>query len=147
MSLLSEKSCRNKEVNYEDTLLFIGFISSLPIYLTQPHPASPQNERQPVRMWQKQIPSIQTLAAFIVIVVTGHLLCSNTFSSFAFAASTGDENYCAAHDPREECINPNARFDSDDADDGQECFDVESACKYWSRNGECERNPGKKLTS
>ena len=97
-------------------------------------------------MWQKQIPSIQTLAAFIVIVVTGHLLCSNTFSSFAFAASTDDENYCAAHDPREECINPNARFDSDDADDGQECLDVESACKYWSRNGECEQNPGKKLT-
>ena len=100
-------------------------------------------------MWRKQIPSLQTLAAFILLFVTDQLFQYNSFKNYAFAAPTEVES-CAANDPREECINPNAGFDSeddddDDGDDDIKCIDEESSCKYWSRNGECELNPGKKL--
>lgn len=102
-------------------------------------------------MWRKQIPSLQSIAAFILLFVTDQLFQYDSFNNYAFAAPTEVES-CAANDPREECINPNTGFDSeddddddDDGDDSLQCKDEESSCKYWSRNGECERNPGKKL--
>jgi len=91
------------------------------------------------------------LSLAIIAIATGVILSPVT----AVSATTTDSAVCDADDPREECSNDDNRVVDDndnanadnDGDDDHECIDKNEHCKWWSDNGECEKNPGFMLHS
>jgi hypothetical protein len=97
----------------------------------------------------KHIQMLQASALSLATIVVLLTLCLCVpFHHRVVVAATAEENpntVCAADDPRQECISPDAGSvveDEDDSeDDNLECVDDESSCKYWSEVGECDNNP------